>query len=124
MLSSGCRHGVSDSCGVTFPWGPGKHILYQLDHRGVCLAVEMTAKKPMTRLHCEDRPLPLKHPNSILRETEIETVGGFTARGIYSLVPICRGGITHFFHHSFIYLFHSQFISTLPEGKQNIKPNA
>lgn len=103
LLRSECLHGVSDSCDVTFPQGPGKHILYQLDHRGVCLAVEITEKKPMTCRHCEDRPLPLKHPNSVFREKERDgNSGGFTAGGIYSLFQFARGLLIF---SSFLYLF-------------------
>lgn len=40
-------HSVLHSRDVTFHWRPGKHILYQLDHWGVSLAVESTEKKPM-----------------------------------------------------------------------------
>lgn len=109
-----CLHGVSDSRDVTFCWKPGKHILYQLDHRGVGLAVEITEKQPVTCLRREDRQLPLKHPES--------GGGGIYCRWDLLLVPICKG-ITHFFIIALFILFPNSFLIHLEENK-NIEPSA
>lgn len=101
-----------------------KRILYQLDHRGVCLAAEITEKQPMTRPRCEDRPRrPPKHPNSALRDRKRKASDG-NSGGIYRrwdllLVPICER-ITHFFITPFylFILFPNSFLIHLKGGNK------
>lgn len=108
---------------MTFHWRPEKkkRILYQLDHRGVCLAAEITEKQPMTRPRCEDRPRRPPKASKQRFEGQKKKSERWKQRG--DLPPV---GFTpcsnlredySFFHHSFLFIYSiSKFISNSPEG--------